>query len=464
MSAAAVPARGTACSDSLRTRILLAILLWVTLGIVGIWYSATTLFAKHVERSYHDELSVHIEELAGLVRVDAGGELMLDRPLSDPRYLVPLSGFYWQIDVPDRPPMGSASMTRGSLAGQVARDDAIRHRVERGPTGATITYGVVRHVPRVGAVKFLVATDQRILDETVASFTHELTIWLAALAAALVATGFAAVSFGLQPLDRLSRASARLRSGAAARLDGDYPSEVAPLVEDLNAFIDYNRVTVERARVEAGNLAHALRTPLAVITDEAERLLQRAETRESAHSLLDQGQTMVQQIEYHLARARSAAGARGPTTQCRVDEVLPPILSAMRRLHPGKQFEFVALDAAESSWPLDPVDFAELLSILLDNAGKWSRRNIVVELTGNAETLQLRIVDDGPGLAPENTVTAFEIGTRFDPSKPGSGLGLAIAHDIAQAYDLQIALGARSDGRSGLEARITVTLGAAPTA
>ena len=105
----------------------------------------------------------------------------------------------------------------------------------------------------------------------------------------------------------------------------------------------------------------------------------------------------------------------------------------MRRLHPGKQFEFVALDAAESSWPLDPVDFAELLSILLDNAGKWSRRNIVVELTGNAETLQLRIVDDGPGLAPENTVTAFEIGTRFDPSKPGSGLGLAIAHDIAQA-------------------------------
>jgi len=452
------PRARASCGNSLRTRILLAILLWVTLGIVGIWYSATTLFAKHVERSYHDELDVHIKELAGLVRVDAAGNLLLDRPLSDPRYLVPLSGFYWQISVTNRPAMRSASMTRGSLDSEVAQNSTIHHRVEHGPTGPAITYGVIRYVPRVGDVHFLIATDQRILDETIESFTQELTIWLAALATALAATGIAAISFGLRPLDRLNRASARLRSGAAARLEGTYPSEFAPLVEDLNAFIDYSRVTVERARVEAGNLAHALRTPLAVITDEAERLLQREETGESARSLLDQGQTMAQQIEYHLARARSAGGARTPGTGCRVDEVLAPILAAMRRLHRAKQFEFVAAEGAELNWPLDPVDLAELLSILLDNAGKWSSRNVLVEASGKEDRRLLRIVDDGPGLAPENAIRAFEIGTRFDHSMPGSGLGLAIARDIAEAYDLQISLGARVDGDSGLEARITVAL------
>ncbi|MCJ2189123.1 sensor histidine kinase [Novosphingobium beihaiensis] len=442
---------------SLRVRILLATLLWVALGIGGIWYSATRLFAKHVEASYHDELKVHIKELAGLVKVEPDGTLRMDRPLSDPRYLVPLSGFYWQVSLEGHETIRSASMTRGSLDESVAHDSTIHHHVEKGPSGPTITYGFIRDVPGAGEVHYVIATDERLLDETIASFTRELTVWLIALACALVATGFLVVTFGLRPLDRLASATARLRAGTARELEGDYPTEIAPLVADLNAFIDRSRETVARARVEAGNLAHALRTPLAVITDEAERLAQTERTSRSAQTLLEQSQIMVQQIEYQLARARSGASARSPGMASRIEEVLPPILSAMHRLHAGKTFAVHQPEGLDTAVPVDPVDLSELLAILLDNAGKWGRSEVSIGMEEAPEGLLVRIADDGPGLAAEQAAEAFRIGTRFDPGIPGSGLGLAIAKDIAVAYGMTIELCPRGDGRSGLEVRLTIS-------
>lgn len=441
---------------SLRVRMLLAMLAWVALGIGGIWYSATRLFAKHVEASYHDELEVHIKELAGLVRVKPDGTLEMNRPLSDPRYLVPLSGFYWQVSLDGHGAIRSASMTRGALDESIAHESTILHHVERGPTGPTITYGFVREVPGIGDIHYVIATDQRLLDETIASFTHELTAWLSALAVTLAATGWLFLAFGLRPLDRLGTATARLRGGTATRLEGDYPTEIEPLVDDLNAFIDHNRETVERARVEAGNLAHALRTPLAVIIDEAERLAQKAPTAPSGHILIDQAQIMVQQIEFRLARARSAASARRPGTASRICEVLDPILSAMRRLHPDKVFEADIPETTDTTVPIDSVDLSELLAILIDNAGKWSRERVTISVERRAGALDVRIADDGPGLDPQQAASAFDIGTRFDPATPGSGLGLAIARDIATAYGLDIALSPRRDGASGLEARVTI--------
>lgn len=442
---------------------LLAMLAWVALGIGGIWYSATRLFAKHVEASYHDELEVHIKELAGLVRIKPDGTLRMDRPLSDPRYLVPLSGFYWQVSLDGHGAIRSASMTRGSLDESVAHDSTILHHVEKGPTGPTITYGFVRAVPGTGDIHYVIATDQRLLDETIASFTRELTAWLSALALTLAATGGLFLAFGLRPLDRLGVATARLRRGAASRLEGEYPTEIAPLVDDLNAFIDHNRKTVERARVEAGNLAHALRTPLAVITDEAEHLAHQPSTAASGRIVLEQGQIMVEQIEFQLARARSAASARNPGTASRIDEALAPVLSAMRRLHPAKRFDADLPENLDMTVPLDSVDLSELLAILLDNAGKWSGERVTIGVAGlpDGEGIEVRIVDDGPGLTPEQAAAAFGIGTRFDPAMPGSGLGLAIARDIADAYGLDLALQPRRDGASGLEVRVTFGTGTA---
>ena len=336
-------------SGSLRLRFLLAITVWVGLGIGGIWFTATRVFATHIEDMYHEELEVHVRELARLTQLDESGAPRLSRPLSDPRYEVPLSGFYWQVSIAGQPVLKSASMTRGSLDESVAHSPNVAHELEDGPTGPTITYGLLDYTPTGGEVHVVIATDKSELDEDIAAFNRDLTVWLATLAMLLLATGAAIISFGLRPLDRLGKAIIHVRQGKAVKLEGRYPSEIAPLVSDLNAYIRSNEEILSRARVEAGNLAHSLRTPLAVITDEAERLGERPNCAESSRVLMQQSDAMQQQIDYQLTRTRLAAGARVPGKRADLGKVVEPILRAMHRLHPDKSFVFDAPPGARQS-------------------------------------------------------------------------------------------------------------------
>ncbi len=432
---------GNARSGSLRLRFMAAILLWVVLGVGAIWFGSVRVFTAHVEQSYHEELEVHVRELARLTRIDPGGQPVLARPLSDPRYEVPLSGFYWQVTTPGKKTVRSESMTRGELDEHVAHSPDIAHVVENGPTGPAITYGFVK--PRADGedIHFVIATDQAELDRLIDSFTRELTVWLVLLAALLLGTGVAIISFGLRPLSRLGEAIAQLRAGRAQQLEGLYPSEIAPLVSDLNDYARQTRDMITRARVQAGNLAHSLRTPLAVVTDEAERLADGGDPSHSGRALLDQARMMEQQIEYQLARSRFAGGAHVPGASSRMPELLLPILTAMRRLHPEIDFALSAEQCDGATLPFDPVDLSELMSILLDNAGKWARAQVTVSLRcGEAGAFDVAIVDDGPGMSEDQIAAAFEVGTRFDPDKPGSGLGLAIAREISMAMNARLTL------------------------
>ena len=443
-------------TGSLRLRFLLAVMLWVVLGVAGIWFTANRVFEKHIELMYHEELEVHVRELARLTELDANGHPRLMRPLSDPRYEEPLSGFYWQVSVPGQPTLRSDSMTRGQLDESVAHSPGIAHAVEAGPTGPAITYGLLERGPAGQAIHIVIATDQSELDEDIASFTGELAVWLAVLAMLLLATGIAIISFGLSPLNRLGQAIARLRTAQAQRLEGRYPSEIAPLVTDLNEYIRQNSEIVARSRVQAGNLAHSLRTPLAILTDEAEDIMQNAGSAASGRVLLDQVEKMRQQIDYQLARVRSAAGARGPGSRAMLPEVAIPVINAMRRLHPDKQFVLIGPDA-----PIvvaaDPVNLAELLSILLDNAGKWAAQTVQLKVSRPAaDRVRIEIRDDGPGMSEAQIGTACEIGTRFDHSKPGSGLGLAMARDICADIGAELVL---RPGPEGLIARAELPAG-----
>lgn len=436
---------------SLRLRFMLAIMLWVVLGIAAIWFSATRLFTTHVEAGFHDELDVHVRELVRLTRIDDDGQPVLIRRLSDPRYEVPLSGYYWQVTADGKVPLRSESMVRGQLDESVAHSQQIVHQLDEGPTGPTISYGVLEHGPGGEEIHFVIATDKGELDKVVASFTRELTIWLVALAALLLATGIAVINFGMRPLNRLGEAVARLRAGKVEQLEGAYPREIAPLASDLNDYIRQTGDMIARARVQAGNLAHSLRTPLAVLTDEAERLAESDKEPASAKVLLDQAQQMEQQIEYHLARARSSAGARLPGTSSTLPDLLVPILSAMRRLHPEKEFRIDNRVPDGTVLPVDPVDLSELLSILLDNAGKWAGREVVAEIGEAQGAVRFTVSDDGPGMREDQIARAFDIGTRFDPDTPGSGLGLAIARDVAESLGATLEL---SSNGGGLVARI----------
>ncbi|HWU04620.1 MAG TPA: ATP-binding protein, partial [Novosphingobium sp.] len=242
------------------------------------------------------------------------------------------------------------------------------------------------------------------------------------------------------------------REGRAERLDGRFPSEIAPLVEDLNAYVADNAAIIARARVQAGNLAHGLRTPLAVITDEAERLAMAPATRASGEALLAQATAMARQIEFQLARARQAGAARHGGQGSLLPDLLAPLLSAMRKLHPDRRFEMAAVPDAPVRLPFDPVDLSELLSILLDNAGKWARSAVSIAIEEGAGGPRVTIADDGPGMTAEQIGLACQIGSRFDPAMPGSGLGLAIAQDIAAGYGWVLRLEQRAGG--GLAARL----------
>ncbi|WP_408589311.1 ATP-binding protein [Novosphingobium sp.] len=427
-------------AGSLRLRFLCAILLWVAIGIGGIWYSATRVFARHIELQYHDELYGHVRELADLVTETGDGHLRLMRPLSDPRFLEPLGGFYWQVTVDKGDTLRSGSLTRGALDDNVAHSPQVFHAVDSGPTGPAITYGFTRLTSDRRVIHYVIATDKRYLDQAIAGFTVELSVWLVVLAIALIGTGLLAIAFALRPLDRLVLAVAALRDGRGEPLQGRYPDEIAPLVSDLNAYVAENRAIIERSRVQAGNLAHSLRTPLAVITDEAETLAGDPQTRAQGNVLLQQAEAMAQQIDYQLARARSGAAARTSGRSSPLPDVIAPVLSAMGRLHRDKLFRLQLPPDFTAKVAVDPVDLAELLSILLDNAGKWARTAVTVTIDRHPAQVRLRIADDGPGMTAEQIATACAIGTRFDPAMPGSGLGLAIARDIAEGWGITLNL------------------------
>lgn len=438
---------------SLRSRLFAAVLAWTTLGTAAILLAATRIYSDHVDEHFNAELAVHVEELARLTKVTADGRPELVRPLSDPRYEVPRSGYYWQISVDGQPPLGSASLDGKQLDPAIAHSQAVHHANAAGPTGPAIAYGMVRRADDGTELHFVIATDHSELDRLVERFTRDLTIWLALLAAGLLATGVAMAQITLWPLSRLREGLARLRRGEAQELEGTYPGEVEPLVRELNAFIRNNAEKLAAARVEAGNLAHSLRTPLAVITDEAERSTRNGQRQETAQVLLEQARTMQVQIDYHLARVRTRGGAGLPGTTTALSALIDPVLQAFQRLFPDKEFVLDSRIAGDPVLRGDRIDLLEVVSILLDNAAKWAESRVVVMLDQVGGRLAITIADDGPGLRESELEAAFGIGIRFDPSKPGSGLGLAIARAVCDEIGAELHLATKEPPETGLVAQ-----------
>jgi signal transduction histidine kinase len=318
-------------------------------------------------------------------------------------------------------------MTRGALDYDIAHSPKILHRVANGPTGHTIVYGFIRETADGAPIHFVIATDERHLQRIITTFTRELTVWLGLLALALLASGLAIITLGFRPFGRLSAAIEQLRQGATANIEGRYPDELQQLVLDLNAYVARNSEIVARGRVQAGALAHSLRTPLAIITDEAERMLEEPRP-EAADTLLEQSERMQRQIDYHLARVRSGGTLIGVATRISLAELVPPLLAAMRRCYPAKRFRAEISD--DYSVAMDEDDLSEILNNLLDNAGKWAKAEIIVRASPDG----ISICDDGPGIAPDLLDKVFNLGEAASGDLGGSGLGLAIARAIARDY------------------------------
>jgi len=276
-------------------------------------------------------------------------------------------------------------------------------------------------------------------------------VGLLMLAVIFMATGLLGLRSGLSPFRKLRSRLSDVRSGRDSRVGGSYPVEVQPLVNDLNTLLEHRERVVKRALATAGDLAHGLKTPLAVLAQEAERA-EAAGHPDLAAAIAQQVERMRRQIDYHLAHARAAASGATPGARCSVLASAEGLSRTLQRLHADRGLEIVLKVSAEHSVRGQREDLDEMLGNLLDNACKWAKSRVVVESSQADALVLIAIDDDGPGIAASMRESVLQRGVRADEAAPGSGLGLAIVRDLAELYGGSISL--ESSPAGGLRARL----------
>ena len=458
---------------SLRIRLLAGTLFWIATSIAVAAWGLSSLFRQHVATQFHAELKTHLDQLTAHLTVDAQGQPKLALALSDPRFSLPYSGLYWQID--DLAAAGSteAAAAAGTAVARVATGrlrsrslwDAVlavppdapadgeihSHRVA-GPAATML--GMAERVVRFNepldeqldhrpdgpprSFRLIVAADERLLVEPVASFNGALWLALGVLGVGLLIAALVQVLIGLAPLRKLRTALGRVRNGAAQRLEGEFPAEIMPLVDEFNTVLAQNAEVVERARTQAGNLAHALKTPLSVLANAAA-----GNDEALARLVVGQVDTAKRQVDYHLARAQVAAAVRVPGARTPLQPVLEGLLRTMRRLHAARPLELVLHPLAESlTFRGEQHDLQEMLGNLLDNACKWASSRVAVAAHLDRGRLMICVDDDGQGIAAGDRDAVLRRGVRADQQVPGTGLGLSIVDDLAQLYGGELTLAA----------------------
>lgn len=441
---------------SLGLRLLGLAALWVVLALVVAGVALTDLFRDHVEAELSRHMELHLDELTAALGARPEGDVALLGELTDPRFNRPLSGLYWQVSDGREPLARSRSLWDQSLelAGPVPGDGAVHRRTVAGPEGGRLMVWERRVLlpDREAPVDVAVAAEAGPVEAATGTFARALTLSLVVLAVGLLGAALAQVRLGLVPLDRLRRALGDLRAGRSARVVGIFPSEVQPLVDDLNRVLEDNAEMVERARTQAGNLAHALKTPLAVIANSASAMGE----RDTAKIIAAEADKMRGQIDRHLSRARAAAMARGAGLRTPLGPVLAGLSRTIARLHPDRPIAIRITGDQQLQFRGEGQDLQEMLGNLLDNAAKWCAGVIHVEVAAiDARLLRITLADDGPGIPQDRWESVLARGIRLDEAVPGSGLGLAIVDDLARLYGGGLELG-RDPVLGGLSVRLTL--------
>lgn len=430
---------------SLHVRLLLGTLFWIAASILVAGWALGNMFRQHVESQFHAELKIHLDQLTAQLALDDQGRPTLAMPLSDPRFNKPFAGLYWQIDrlAGGGLPAAGAAMRSRSLWDQVLRvpvdlpaaGDIHQHRIA-GLRGERL--GMVERVVRIDALplRLVVAADESLMVEPVARFNKELWLALGVLGLGLALAALVQVVVGLAPLKRLRAALGRVRSGDAQRMEGRFPAEIMPLVEEFNTVLAHNAEVVERARTQAGNLAHALKTPLSVLANAAD-----GKDDPWARLVAAQVEGARRQVDSHLARAQAAAAVRLPGARTPLGPVVDGLLRTMQRIHAGRNLEFAVRPLSASlAFRGEAQDLQEMLGNLLDNACKWASHRVEIGARIERDRLVIRVDDDGKGIAAAQRDPVLRRGVRADQQVPGSGLGLAIVDDLARMYGGEVML------------------------
>lgn len=418
---------------SLGFRLVAGAALWITAALAASWFGMTALFHAHVAATVEDGLANDLDRLLAALDVGPDGALVLPRQLADPQFDRPFSGRYWQVMVAGRPPLRCRALWDSVLEmpDDGVPDGTLHRHGATGPKGEPLV-AVERTVtlPDLAEpVRVVVAVDAVVIDRAEGAFSRAAALSLAVLGAGLVLAVLVQVRFGLRPLSRLRRALNAVRDGTSPTVTGPWPAEVAPLVADLNALIEHDAAVVARARAQAGDLAHALKTPLTVLANEA------TERPDQVPRLVE---VMRRHIDRHLARARAAGSAAVPGARTDAAGLARGIGRAIGGLARSRGVTVeVEVKTGAARPPLfrgDREDLAEMLGNLMENAAKWAASRVRVTLARHGARLRIRVEDDGPGLPPARREAVFTRGVRLDEDMPGSGLGLTIVRDLATCY------------------------------
>jgi signal transduction histidine kinase len=435
----------------------------VILIVTGITLS--TLYRHAVERAFDRRLDVYLRTLVADVASPDEGADKIPQSIGEPLFELPLSGWYWQVtrlETAKPETHSSRSLWDSNLPRLPSTDDVgvgeYRKGYAQGPEDVRLRL-VERNIDLGDDGRYLiqVAGDASDIDEEMLSFDRTIGAIFTALAVALLVTTALQVRFGLSPLKRISESLAAIRSGRAERLEGQFPVEIAPLARETNALIEANREIVERARTHVGNLAHALKTPLSVIVNEAGA----RPGDPLAEKVLEQAEIMRDQVARQLERARLAARTAVIGTLIEVPPVVTALARTMEKLHRGRDIA-IAVDVPQHArFRGEEQDLEEMIGNLVDNACKWALSRVAIEVVTDASDSKPRVRvivnDDGPGLSPAEREQVALRGQRLDESKPGSGLGLSIVVELAALYGGVLTLGTASIG--GLRAELALPAG-----
>jgi signal transduction histidine kinase len=452
--------------NSLALRLFFSATTWTVIILVVTGIVLSSIYRSAVERAFDRRLGVYLRTLVADVAAPEENVDKFPQSIGEPLFDLPLSGWYWQVtrlDAPTPDVRSSRSLWDATLPHLADLSvswvpGSARQGYVDGPEGQELRL-VERTIDLGEEGRYLVAVagDANEIDEETRSFDSALVITFGMLGIVLLLTTTFQVRFGLAPLKRVSEGLAAIRSGTAERLEGAFPVEIAPLARETNALIDANREIVTRARTHVGNLAHALKTPISVMMNEATT----HGGEPFALKVREQTEIMRDQVTRHLERARLAARVAAIGTVTDVRPVVFALARTMEKLHHDRGV-VIDIDAAESArFRGEQQDLEEMVGNLVDNACKWAQSRVAVEVFSekpdprdDRRVVRIVVDDDGPGLSPQQREQVARRGRRLDETKPGSGLGLSIVVELASLYGGGLTLGTAPIG--GLRAELVL--------
>jgi signal transduction histidine kinase len=425
--------------------------LWITVLLIGGGIALDRVLSNSVEDNFDDQLEYVLTAMIASAEIGPDGEVRMNRPLGDQRFLEPNSGLYWQISAKNAIPFLSRSLWDRELkADGKYRDLAVHFRDSDEFPGEPLRVAersiILPDSDRRWS--FIVAENRASLDSQISALRSVLISSFLLLALGLIILAALQTFYGLWPLRAVRESIAEMRSGQRTRVSRPLPDEVMPMVNELNDLLDHNEKQAEEARRHAGNLAHALKTPLTVIMNSAT-----AKATDLDETVIREATTMRRQVDHHLARAR-AVGRRGHAhSRANVWDSLESVERAVSRLYAHVRLD---MDGSKTlAVRVERQDLDEMLGNLIENAAKYGGGSVFVTVQDANDFVDMLVEDDGNGIPEKERERIFDRGARLDTGKPGTGLGLAIVRDVAEIYDGTVEL-EESEDLGGLLVRLSL--------